>query len=259
METWLRSFCISVSTYSAIPMPQLGWDKKSMAYSFCFLPMVGVAIGLLEWGWLSLCWLLGFNLLFKSAVAAFIPLLVSGGIHMDGFCDTMDAFCARQGREKSLEIMKDSHSGAFAIIFCGAYLMLMLGVTSETCGNVGVFCTAFVLSRAVSVPSVSGKLNARGEGMLASLVTPLHVRTVKAWGWGWIVLCAVFMDICDVYAGTGALAAAVVTWFAYHAAVFSRFGGITGDTSGFFVQLLELTILFGAALGQGIEVLLYKF
>ena len=239
-------------------MPQFKWDDNALSYSFCFLPVVGVVIGLLEWGWLSLCWLAGFNLLFKSVIAAAIPMFVSGGIHMDGFCDTVDALCARQGRERSLEIMKDSHSGAFAIIFSSVYLMLTLGVISEACGVTGVFCIVYTLSRAVSVLSVTGKKNARGSGMLAQLTSPLHVKTVRGWAWCWIALCAVVMDLYNIYAGTGALIGAVVAWHTYHAICFRRFGGITGDTSGFFVQYLEIVILFGIVIGQAVEIILYK-
>lgn len=258
MGTWLKSFCTAMSTYSVVPMPQLGWDERSLAYSFCFLPVVGVVIGLLEWAWLRLCWYVGFNLIFKSAVCVLIPLLITGGIHMDGFCDTMDALCAHKNRERSLEIMKDSHSGAFAIIFSGAYLVYDFGLMSEIVGSAAVFCTVFVLSRAISVLSVTGKKNARGSGMLAQFSAPLHVRTVRVWAWCWIACCALLMDSCDLYAGTGALIASIVAWHIYHFVAFKRFGGITGDTSGFFVQILEIAMFTGMAVGQAVEIVTYK-
>jgi adenosylcobinamide-GDP ribazoletransferase len=43
------------------------------------------------------------------------PIIITGGIHMDGFLDTQDALSSYQPRERRLEILKDSHAGAFAI------------------------------------------------------------------------------------------------------------------------------------------------
>ena len=70
----------------------------------------------------------------------------------------------------------------------------------------------------------------------------------------WIVLCALCMDLADIYAGSGALMAAVIVWNRYHAVCRRRFGGITGDTSGFFVQMLELAMMAGMFLGQAVEI-----
>ncbi|MCI7404458.1 adenosylcobinamide-GDP ribazoletransferase [Pyramidobacter sp.] len=250
----LKPLWIALSTYSAIPVPQCGWDEKSLARSFCFLPAVGLLIGAAQGVWLWLCWFAGFNLLLRSAVAVAVPLLVSGGIHMDGFCDTMDALASHQPPRRCLEIMKDSRAGAFAIIYCGVYLVLDLGLVSEAAGLPGVFCLIFTMSRAVSVLSVLSRKNARGGGMLAQFQQPAQTLLVRRCAWGWIAVCAVVMDFCDLYAGTGALLGAVAAWFAYHSMAERRFGGITGDTSGFFVQTLELAMLAGMALGQAAEI-----
>ena len=81
----------------------------------CFFPLVGVVTGILEV-------ILGNALLvytscgtlFFAGVMTLLPVLVNGGIHMDGFLDTMDALNSYGSREKKLEILKDSRTGAFA-------------------------------------------------------------------------------------------------------------------------------------------------
>lgn len=252
---WLKSLCVALSTYSALPVPQFDWDEDSLAWSFCFLPAVGLVIGAAQFLWLKICWFTAFNLILRSAVAVAIPLLITGGIHMDGFCDTVDALCSRREPERCLEIMKDSRAGAFAVIYCGLYLTLNFGLASEATGAGLPFFAVFVLSRAVSVLSVTGHENARGSGMLAEFQKPARTAAVRRIAWCWIVLCALAVDFSDVYTGTGALAACVVTWSVYHRTAIRRFGGITGDTSGFFVQVLELTMLAGIAAGSAVEVL----
>ena len=235
-------------------MPQCAWNERSLSFSFCFLPVVGLLIAAAQFAWLKLCWLCGIGILLRSAVCVVIPILVSGGIHLDGFCDTADALCSHRDRAECLKIMKDPNCGAFAVIWLGAYLLLELGLMSETSGRPAVFCLIFVLSRAVSVLSVTGKKNARGEGMLAAFQKPAHRTAVRAASWAWIVVSALLMDLADLWGGSGALLGAVVAWGAYHRVCEKRFGGITGDTSGFFVQLLELFMLLGLEAGQCVEI-----
>ena len=50
---------------------------------------------------------------------------------MDGFLDTMDAIHSYGDRSRKLEILKDPHLGAFAVISFGVYMMLYLGVFHE--------------------------------------------------------------------------------------------------------------------------------
>lgn len=63
----------------------------------------------------------GFNPSFVSAVLVLVPVVVTGGIHVDGLLDTSDALSLWQERERRLEILKDSHAGAFAVITACAF------------------------------------------------------------------------------------------------------------------------------------------
>ena len=71
------------------------------------------------------------SLLCYTLIGTAIPLLITGGFHADGFMDTMDAFCSYQLREKKLEILKDSHIGAFAVIGLIVYGLLYMAAFSE--------------------------------------------------------------------------------------------------------------------------------
>ena len=57
-------------------------------------------------------------------------LLITGGIHIDGYMDTMDAVHSYGDREKKLEILKDSHIGAFAVIMLVTYVLAAAGAFS---------------------------------------------------------------------------------------------------------------------------------
>ncbi len=50
--------------------------------------------------------------MLRASVAVLIPVLVTGGIHLDGLLDTADALSSWQTRERRLEILKDSPRGS---------------------------------------------------------------------------------------------------------------------------------------------------
>ena len=114
----LESLFVALSTYSQIPVPQFQWNERNMKYSICFFPVVGLFCGASLLLWNRLCQSFGISPVFFAAVASCLPLLISGGIHMDGYMDTMDALSSHQIKERKLEIMKDPNCGAFSVIYC---------------------------------------------------------------------------------------------------------------------------------------------
>ena len=136
MKSLWNSFKIAFSMFSKIPMPQAEWTKENMKYMFCFFPFIGTAIGTLI---LAASWAagyLGMNVLFLSVILTVLPVLVTGGIHVDGLLDTADALSSWQERKRRLEILKDSHAGAFAVITACVYFLCWLGAWSEICFDV---------------------------------------------------------------------------------------------------------------------------
>ena len=108
---------VAFSMFSAIPMPGIRWNDQNMKYSLCAFPLIGAVIALLMAGAGIVMDLQGFPPLVRGAVFCLIPFAVTGGIHLDGFADTADAQASHQDREKKLQILKDSHIGAFAVMW----------------------------------------------------------------------------------------------------------------------------------------------
>lgn len=82
-----------------------------------------------------------------------MPVWVTGGIHLDGYADTCDALASYGDREKKLEILKDPHCGAFAVIRLCSYFAayLCLAACVQFTPRVGALWTlALVLERALS-------------------------------------------------------------------------------------------------------------
>ena len=246
----IRSFLIAFSTYSRIPVPQAEWTEENRRYAMCFFPLVGAVLGLILWGWLAACDALGFSPLLRGAGGALIPLLVTGGIHMDGFMDTIDALASWQPKEKRLEILKDTHTGAFAVMGCAGYLLLDAALLSEAKTAVGLLLVCvFVLSRALSALALTVFHKARPQGMLDGFSGPARKRTVliscgaygiaclAAWGisGGWTaILCAAAAALCLLY---------------YRHMAYRQFGGVTGDLAGWFLQVTEMALTAAVVIG----------
>jgi len=140
-----------------------------MRYMMCFFPFVGIVIGALMAGWSFLSGKLGVGDSLRSVIYVLIPVLVTGGIHLDGLLDTADALSSWQPREKKLEILKDSNAGAFAVIVACCYFLACFGFWTELSGRqVLVLSGGYVLSRSMSGLSVASFPCARKTGTVAT-------------------------------------------------------------------------------------------
>ena len=183
--------------------------------------------------------------LFPAVFLTILPLLVTGGIHMDGFMDTSDARHSYGEREKKLAILKDPHTGAFAVISAAVYLLWSLALWSAADEKVlpGMAC-AMILSRTLSGLSVTAGKGAKSDGLAAAFRESARQKAV--WISTGIYLAA---GVIFLMAVSGVIPAVLLLFTA--GAVFARylrmavreFGGITGDLAGWFLQVFELTVL----------------
>ena len=117
MMTALQTIAVAFAMFSALPMPQFDWNAKNMRYALCAFPLVGAVCGAL---W-CLCGMLPLPALARAAGFCLVPVWVTGGIHLDGYADTCDALSSYGDTAKKLEILKDPHCGAFAVIRLCSY------------------------------------------------------------------------------------------------------------------------------------------
>jgi adenosylcobinamide-GDP ribazoletransferase len=238
-----ESFVIAFATYSKIPMPRVEWKEKSMRYSMCFFPLVGVVEGIISLLAFYLMSILDFGEFATAAVLTVLPLLINGGIHMDGFIDTIDARHSYKSREEKLEILKDPHTGAFAIIYAIIYMLLYFGFLTEITED-DIFFLVFTYGyvRIFSGLSVVLFQKAKKNGMVAQTADAAQ-KNVK-----WILMAelaaaSIFLLFFQVLYGIAMIAAAVGCFIYYKSMSYKIFGGITGDLAGYFLQFTELMLL----------------
>ncbi len=247
----LKAIGIALSTYTVLPVGHFTWEEKPMRWSICFLPLAGALTGalIILWSWLAA--LLGTGQLLFAAVAAALPPLFTGGIHLDGYLDTVDALSSHAPREKKLAIMKDPRAGAFSIIWGGVYFLLALGLLSELGfgGAVFILALGFMLSRTLTALSALCQKNARGEGLLVSFTERAPRKTARLIMAVLAALLAAAMLWLDPLLGGLALSLCAAALAACIVVTERLFGGVTGDTCGFQISVLELAMLAGVALG----------
>lgn len=250
----IRSLFSAFLMYSRIPVPQVEWKEENRRYALCFFPLIGAVIGVFFMLWTYAAEKLEIGPVFKGAVFMLISMAVTGGIHFDGFCDVSDAVSSWGDKQKRLEIMKDSHVGAFAVISLAVCLIAQTAVYSEISGygTAVVISAGCILSRALSGICAVCLKCAKNDGALQSFVKPSH-KKISQISLAVTALAAVaLMFIFGGITGLAAAAAAFAVLVYYRVTAYRRFGGITGDTEGWFLVMCEVFLSAAAVLAEKI-------
>lgn len=242
----IETVLVAFAMFSALPLPRPAWNEKNMRFALCAFPLIGVVCGLLWWGWSALCAFLTAPDLLRGAGFCLIPVLVTGGIHLDGFADACDALASCAPPEKKQEILKDPCSGAFAVIrlcaYFAAYFALCAALRDDgrALWSMGL---AFVLERALSGLAVTRFPLAKNTGLAHTFATSAD-RTAA--GRVLTVLCVLSgagMIAAGGASGIAMLAAAMLVFLHFRVTADRQFGGLSGDLSGWFLQRAELWML----------------
>lgn len=246
----IKSCVIAFSMYSGILVPQFEWKEEDMKYVMVFFPWIGIVTGGITLLWGVFCERYQAGVLLFSMIGAAIAPLLSGGIHLDGYMDTMDAFHSWQEKEKKLEILKDAHIGAFSVIWLVLYYLVYLGAYSELLGRQELWCVAigFWLSRILSGIGVVTLRCAKKDGLLCLFADRAHKRQVRFWLYVQLVLCGGLLYLMAEAAGAAVFAGGIAVFFYYRRRSYRELGGITGDTAGYFVTVCEGAVVVIAAL-----------
>ena len=247
----LRSACAAFLTFSAIPMPKINYREKDMKYMFIFFPLIGAVIGGLCFLWIWLAGILKIPAAPMVLIFAAIPILVTGGIHVDGFMDTMDAVSSYKSREERIAIMKDPHIGGFAVIRLVVYLLLLLAALfCLDDGGLKSCCFIFVLSRAGSGLAVCFFPSAKSGGMLADEKRTGANPAVVVCLFAWIIGAVLLMLFYNAIYGAVTAALFFISYGLYYFRSKKDYGGITGDLAGAYILMSQLLMTAGIAVTE---------
>lgn len=234
---------------------QLPYSDDLFRRSTVYYPIVGLVIGML----LAVTgWLLG--LAIPAAPASVLVLgawvAVTGALHLDGLMDTADGLLSHRPRERMLEIMKDSRVGAMGVV-AGVLLLMMKGslllsLVSDKDGFLAFLVVAPIWSRWFAVWAIAGWPYARegaGLGSLFASVTRSEASRATAWAFAAsvVVFMALRFPLWEAIAYTAGVSFMTgLLGYGLARAMARKLGGLTGDTYGALIELLECAVLLAA-------------
>ncbi|MDR2908743.1 MAG: adenosylcobinamide-GDP ribazoletransferase [Oscillospiraceae bacterium] len=254
MKRILSGLLAAFSLYSVLPLPagRVVWDKEGMRYTLCFFPGVGVFIFGAQWLWSSAASGAFVSPVLFGAVAALLPVLLTGGIHMDGFIDAMDAIGSHAPPSRRLEILADPRVGAFGVMGCGGYFILSAGLWAQVSASprhMAIASLGFVFSRAMASFSAALIPPAKKEGMMFLLHGSAPTAAVMACSAVFFTACGAAAVLLDPLCGALTSALCLLYRPLHRRFCLRAFGGNTGDLTGFFILNAELICLATAAAG----------
>lgn len=240
-----RSALDALSFLTILPFPcPLASDQAQdrMVKALAWFPLVGALIGAVGGGIAWLAWR-GFGQAIGAWVALAAMALLTGGLHLDGFTDTMDGLGAWRDREKTLEVMRDGRIGAAGAAGLVFLLCIQWSAIRQMAPEFWVAALAGIgsLSRFCMVLSAQFFRYVPGRNGVGRLVTdrPSPGSVVFA-----LVLTAGISLVCfGLKSGITLLAGGIaVSWMLN--LLFTRWlGGVTGDTIGAVNEVVTTALL----------------
>lgn len=245
MKAFFNSLFMTISMFSILPVPKVDWEKRNMKYMLCFLPLIGILTGIGLSGFHLLAGLLQISDILYAVLLTLLPLIISGGIHMDGFLDTVDALSSHALPEKKREILKDSHAGAFAVLFCAGYLLLYFGLCMEcerSVTTIYIMGLCATLARVIGAfASVAFEKNTQ-QGLLYSFTSSM-AKYSKLCLFVWFFLCITLFGCISIYLAVSMLFASLCLLYYMKQMSKIEFEGMSGDLAGYLITLSSLILL----------------
>ena len=124
---------LSFQFFSSLPVrKQLPMNANTVTSMYVMMPVLGALMG----G--TICLLnflngeyLNLSTLLMSILIVVAGIVMTGGLHLDGWIDLGDAYFSYQDQERRLEILEDSRVGAFGAISLVVLLLLKIGFIHE--------------------------------------------------------------------------------------------------------------------------------
>jgi cobalamin 5'-phosphate synthase/cobalamin synthase len=251
----MRSFLAAVAFLTIVPVRlREPFSREEVARSRYWYPVVGLLLGIFLGGLAALVARIGAPPLGAFLILA-AWILLTGALHVDGFCDLCDGLFGGQTALDRLQIMKDPHVGTFGLV--GTILLLLgkwvfLGETLARSGENGPWAvgTAVAVARCLALVIAGAGPYPRAEG-----TGKVVIEATTPWQAGLLTLvgCAAstaLMFPAGLFAALMPFLASLVLVLALARFCLVRLGGITGDCLGAAIEATEFTFLLATVLIQ---------
>ena len=250
MKKYFKGFLMAISMFTVIPLPRYEWDDEGGKNIMKFYPVIGLIVGLIWYGAFRLLSLLGASIMVTTAITLITPFILTGMLHLDGYMDVCDALLSRRNKEEKLRILKDPHTGAFAVIsvvmlfivnFSGLYTVISNSIQGNSVNN-NTSAIGLILIPIIS-RSLMGYLLLSKESMKGSSLGAFFKQGTGKVDRVILLSCLIISSIILVFIfGTYgiiiSLAMILISTFLVNKAA-KEFDGMSGDSAGYGLVIAE--------------------
>lgn len=249
----IKSLTIAFGRYSALPVPRFSIREQDARLTPAVFPAVGLVCGGMAALWVWLCGLLGFGKLLCAAGAALSPVLVTGGIHLNESCIAVRKLSSSRAHGAESTGTPQSRASASWVPACCILLSFAL-FTELRMDSTALWCltVSFVLSRVICALAASSFPYAADSDAEYSFADEAVKRQNQLSLSFTALLCAAGLAVLGAQ---WLLPAAAIVFGIYYCLAIKHFGGITEGLSGWFLQLVELVMLFVLIINQRLSLL----
>lgn len=232
----------------------IGYDPH-MERGIVYFPVVGAIIGLILFvGFRVFNWIFSGidNIYLLATLILILELIITGGLHMDGFGDTFDGFFSYRSKERILEIMRDPRLGTNGLLAIVALVVLKIVAMATLIDyNMAVYLISMpIVGRLAGVFLTYKTRSARENGMgnmfigkcstsalvLASLFTALSAIAIEYLiGFNTYIFIYLYL--------IGSMVLIFVLSRLLISLSYRRIDGITGDLLGCVIEISEVVFL----------------
>ncbi len=246
---------LALQFFTSVPIKkELPLGRKEVTVMYMTLPFVGAAIGLVMYTvfvimheWLSM------GSLLTAVFIVLTGIVLTGGLHLDGWADMGDAFFSYKDREQRLAILEDPRLGAFGTIALVLLIVVKIALFNELLlrdnSSLILLMTIPLLARAGMNIYFATERLAKNKGIAHFFQEKMSGKTVVV---STLIISAAALLLLGITMGTFSVPLALamlllVGIFLYRKWSLRHFGGVTGDLCGAFIEgveaLLWLTVL----------------
>ncbi len=239
----MQKFLIALQFLTILPVKIKSKIKeKDFGDSLIYFPVIGALIGLVLV--LTLSVFASLPHLVTVVLIMISSIIVTGGIHLDGFADTCDGFYGSRPKEQILKIMRDARIGAMGVIGIVSLLLLKFTLMASLPKNIlwKLLIMMAVFSRWSQGIACYMSSYAREEGKAEYFIT--HSSKKGFFAGGFFVM-ALFMLLMQ-FKGLVLMFFALFPVLLFITYVKRKIGGMTGDTIGATSEIAEVGILLFA-------------
>lgn len=235
----LKGFIILLSFFTRIPVANLvEYDEEKLKKSIYLYSLMGAIIG----GILYVIAMLLKNVdqkIFVGLILTISYIIITGGIHLDGYSDSIDGLYSGREKKRILEIMKDSRVGAFGVIGL-IILILSYVICFSSVPYSVVFMTPIVGRLSVVVSCYRKKYARESQGMGTFFVEGMSIK---------VLLVNLVLSLSFIFLFQEKIKLAITVLLTIilsrliSKTIENKIDGMTGDTCGFITEICQLIFL----------------